>query len=59
MHVLQQDCMQLAQQGQAIPTLKSHNHGMPAGPAQYKLVVLNLFTEGSQIQIYDFVKESH
>jgi len=51
--------MQLAQQGQAIPTLKSHNHGMPAGPAQYKLVVLNLFTEGSQIQIYDFVKESH
>jgi len=34
---------------------------MPAGPAQYKIVVLNLnlFTEGSQIQIYDFVRESH
>jgi len=30
-----------------------------AGPAQYKPVVLNLFAEGSQIQIYNFVRESH
>jgi len=28
-------------------------------PAQYKPVVLSLFAEGSQIQIYDFVRESY
>jgi len=32
---------------------------MPAAPAQYKPVVLKLFAEGSQIQIYSFVRESH
>jgi len=32
---------------------------MPAAPAQNKPVVLNLSTEGRQIQIYDFVRESH
>jgi len=32
---------------------------MPVGPAQYKPVVLNLFAEGSQIQIYGLVSESH
>jgi len=31
---------------------------MPIPPAQYELVVLNLFAEGSQIQIYNFVRES-
>jgi len=51
--------MSLVQQGRAIPTVKSRNHGMPAAPAQHKPVVLNLFTEGSLIQIYDFVRESH
>jgi len=40
------------------PTLKTRNHGMPVAPVQYKPVVLNLFAEGSQIQIYDFVRES-
>jgi len=40
-------------------TLTLHNHGMPAAPAQYKPMVLNIFTDGSQIQIYDFVRESH
>jgi len=29
---------------------------MPAAPAQYKTVALKLFAEGSQIQIYDFVR---
>jgi len=29
---------------------------MPTAPVQYKPVVLNLFAEGSQIQIYDFVR---
>jgi len=31
---------------------------MSAAFAQYKPVILNLFVEGSQIQIYDFVRES-
>jgi len=57
--VLWQDCTQLARQGQATPTLKTRNHGMPVAPAQYKPVVPNLFAEGSQIKIYDFVRESH
>jgi len=32
---------------------------MHVAPVQYKPVVLNLFAEGSQIQIYDFVRELH
>jgi len=32
---------------------------MPAAPAQYKPVVLYLFAEGSQIQTYNIVRESH
>jgi len=32
---------------------------MTAAPAKYKQVILDLFAEGSQIQIYDFVRESH
>jgi len=32
---------------------------MPAGPAQCMPVVLKLFAEESQIQIYDFAREWH
>jgi len=49
--VLRQDCMELAQQGWGIPTLKTRNYGMPAGPAQYKPMVLNVFAEGRQIHL--------
>jgi len=54
--VLRQDCMQLAERGWAILTLKSRNRGMHAALAHYKPVVFNLFAEGSQIQIYHFVR---
>ena len=57
--MLRQDCTWLAQQGRAIPTFKTRDDGMPVAPAQYEPVVLNLLTEGNQIQIYDFVREPH
>ena len=49
--MLRQDCMELAQQGRGIPTLKTRNYGMPAGSAQYKPMVLNVFAEGRQIHL--------